>query len=165
MDDERKNQISNAATIFLVFAVILMFVFLAWVLFDIANASISGNSGSGFVLLLFLEAGWLAAAIKAVVFILSFGSSIISKELSRIKSFHIVVYGSAIGLLMCILIGALLGNSDIAAQLYDNPGGSSTTSYELLQDRQQPAFIAIALWFAGLIASQFGLKLPSFKES
>ncbi|MBQ0770945.1 MAG: hypothetical protein KBT59_03795, partial [Sphingomonadales bacterium] len=72
--------------------------------------------------------------------------------------------GSAIGILLCVLLGALLGNSDIAASLYDNPGGSSTTSYEVLQERQQPAFVAIALWFGGLIASQFGLKLPGFKN-
>ncbi|MEQ8742564.1 hypothetical protein [Parasphingorhabdus sp.] len=164
MDEIRKKHISNAATLFLLFAVIVMISYLAWLLIDIADASITGKSGSGFVLLLFLEAGWLAGAIKSIVFILAFGSSTISTELERIKSFHIVVYGSAIGILLCVLLGALLGNSDIAASLYDNPGGSSTTSYEVLQERQQPAFVAIALWFGGLIASQFGLKLPGFNN-
>lgn len=162
MDDNRKKQISNAATLFLLIAVVVMISYLAWLLFDIASATITGKSGSGFVLLLFLEAGWLAAVIKSIVFILAFGSSTISRDFERIKSFYIVVYGSAIGILLCVALGALLGNSDIAASLYDNPGGSSITSYEVLQDRQQPAFVAIALWFGGLVASQFGLKLPWF---
>ena len=160
----REDEKFRAAAGFVVLAVLYMTATLLWATYEFAFHGFDKIPGDGRCWMIKISSsGFGGYYMQLILFILSFGSSLVAKRLDALKSWWLLVYGSAIGIVcaLYILTNVQLGSATLSRM--------TTLSCDVAMDDDTEGFIAshvtvlivtVLIWYCGIIATQFGLELP-----
>jgi hypothetical protein len=152
------NRARRAATLVFLLAIVAALILLAMLSVAVATKTVSGEHGAGQIYLLFIQNHDALGVIKGMSAILTVGAAAVAAQNSNTSLYYSTIIASLVGILLCIIVFVGLGDTDIARQLYDNPGGSTIVSSEKLRHGTQFAVGGLAAWFTGLIATQLGIN-------
>jgi hypothetical protein len=155
----------RAAAAVLVFCLFVSVSCLTYLCVETMAGTVRGDRGAGRIALLMFQNESLHIVLKSCVAILTFGAAVIAEAENRPRLYYAVVALCVLGVIECAVISTMFAGYDVASMLYDYPGGSSITSYEKLQTATRIAMIGLAIWFLGVLSTQFGLSLPSAERS
>jgi hypothetical protein len=164
-DDEK----FRAAAAFVIVATLYMTGTLLWATYEFAFHGFDKLPHGGRCWLIKTSsAGFGGYYMQLVLFILSFGSSLVAKRLDAIKSWLLLVYGSAAGIALGLyILTCVQAESDTLYRL-------TTLGCDVAIDNDAEGFIAshvkvlivtVIVWYCGIIATQFGLELPKRADS
>ena len=164
----KEHEKSIAATYFVVVAVIIVTMPLLWASFEFLFYPYNAEIGTGRCLVMKISsARHTGYYVELILLILSFGSSLIAKRVEIIHRWRVLVYGSALGIVCCMLIitmvqpktQTLLRASEV---ICDVPRVGDMLPQITSDFRWYCG--ALIIWYCGLIATQFGLELPKRNE-
>lgn len=165
----REAEKSTAASYFVVIAVVLITVplFLTAVELLFAPSGIELWHSRGRCLLRWVSGANLGGYyIELVLAVLAFGSALVARQFAFIQRWRVLVYGSAAGVLSCLVILIIVRDGSPALEFLpeikrcDAPLDENALS-QLRADFSRYCIAAI-IWYCGITATQFGMELPKF---
>jgi hypothetical protein len=170
----RDSETSLVATWVVIGSLIATLAFLARLGWELTRPSVFSNDFARCVLLSAASLSF-AKVMPGLLLILSFGAATVAKNLSRIRSWQLIVGTSIIGAVAALVLvlnlalddqlpkfaplpcfSAIVLDGEIDGRAIDKIVGE--TKERLIQ-----VLLAVAAWYLGVLATQLGLKLPKIE--
>jgi hypothetical protein len=167
----RESEKSTAASYFVVFAVVIVTfpLLLAAVELLFAPTGVEIWHSRGRCLLRWVSGANLGGYyLQLVLALLAFGSALIAKRLEFVQRWRILVYGSAAGVLSCLIILITVrGEAPGLEFLPEIKSCRAPLDSDALSQLEGEFFrysVAAIIWYCGIVATQFGIELPKFSN-
>jgi hypothetical protein len=161
----REDEKFRAASGFVIVAVLYMTGVLLWASYEFFFHGTARTPSGGRCWLLTMSGSGVAGYyMQLILFILSFGSSLVAKRLDAINSWRLLVYGSALGIVCCLyILTRMQTGSDPLLWMTTLRCGVPVIGGDaegFIASNIRVLIFTVIGWYCGIIATQFGLELP-----